>query len=109
MLGQRVRALRKQRGLNQRELAEHADLCGKFISEVERGEKSISLDNLYRVAVALRVPLSLLTRVERSPHRIPDRHAEQILALVVGRRRPAQVQLAHEVLRTILGRKSSGR
>jgi len=103
VLGQRVRELRKQRRLNQRELAKHANLCGKFISEVERGEKSISVDNLYRVAVALKVPLSLLTRVERSPRSVPGRYAEKILALVVGRRRSTEMRRAHDVLRAVLG------
>jgi len=32
-------------------------LSGKFLGEVERGEKSISLDSLAHVARALRVPL----------------------------------------------------
>ena len=56
-LGQRVRTLRKQRGLSQGRLADRAGLSGKFIGEVERGEKSISIDSLYRVSVALEIPL----------------------------------------------------
>ena len=52
-LGQRLRALRKERGLSQERLGTRASLSGKFIGEVERGEKSISVDSLYHVAVAL--------------------------------------------------------
>jgi transcriptional regulator with XRE-family HTH domain len=62
-LGQRLRALRKQRGLSQERLGERSQLSGKFIGEVERGEKSISIDSLYRVSVALEVPLRDLTDV----------------------------------------------
>jgi len=36
-LGQRLRALRRQRGLNQERLGDGAALSGKFIGEVERG------------------------------------------------------------------------
>jgi transcriptional regulator with XRE-family HTH domain len=55
-LGQRLRELRKRQRLSQTALGQHASLSGKFIGEVERGEKSISIDSLDRVAVALRVP-----------------------------------------------------
>jgi len=68
-LGQRLRALRKQRGLSQERLGERSGLSGKFIGEVERGEKSISLDSLYRVAVALKVPLRDLVDVREKPRR----------------------------------------
>ena len=59
-LGQRVRDLRAKRGFSQENLGGRASLSGKFIGEVERGEKSISIDSLYRVSVALAVPLRQL-------------------------------------------------
>ena len=68
-LGQRLRALRKQRGLSQERLGERSGLSGKFLGEVERGEKSISLDNLYRVAVALKVQLRDLANVREKLRR----------------------------------------
>ena len=68
-LGQRLRALRKQRRLSQERLGERSGLSGKFIGEVERGEKSISLDNLYRVAVALKVQLRDLANVREKLRR----------------------------------------
>jgi len=61
--------LRKQRRLSQERLGERSGLSGKFIGEVERGEKSISLDSLYRVAVALKVPLRDLVDVREKPRR----------------------------------------
>ena len=60
-LGQRLRALRKQRLLSQERLGHRSGLSGKFIGEVERGEKSITIDSLYRVAQALKTPLGDLT------------------------------------------------
>jgi transcriptional regulator with XRE-family HTH domain len=65
-LGQRLRALRKQRGLSQERLGERSSLSGKFIGEVERGEKSISIDSLYHVSVALEIPLRELTDVPQA-------------------------------------------
>ena len=43
-LGQRLRELRKQRGLSQERLGDGSSRSGKFIGEVERSEKSISID-----------------------------------------------------------------
>ena len=104
-LGQRLRALRKQRGLSQERLGERASLSGKFIGEVERGEKSISLDSLYRVSVALEIPLRDLTDV-RERHAAPSEEAEKIFALVSGRRRGQDLRKAYEVLRAMFGKAS---
>ena len=69
-LSQRLRALRKQRALSQERLGDRSGLSGKFIGEVERGEKSISIDSLYHLARALRKPMAKIldqrSRVRRS-------------------------------------------
>src|SRR5260221_6947737 len=96
-LGQRVRELRKQSGLSQTELGKRSMLSGKFIGEVERGEKSISIDSLYRVSVALGVPLSLLADVGTTPRSVPTPEAEKILALVMNRHRPKKIRRGYEV------------
>jgi transcriptional regulator with XRE-family HTH domain len=106
-LGQRLRALRKQRGLSQERLGERSGLSGKFIGEVERGEKSISMDSLYRVSVALEVPMRDLTDVRADkPTAVPSEEAERIFALVSGRRRPEELRRAYKVLQAIFGRVS---
>ena len=102
-LGQRLRALRKQHGLSQERLGDRAGLSGKFIGEVERGEKSISIDSLYRVSVALEVPLRQLTDVKPGRRAmVPSEDAEKIFALVSGRHRTTDVRRAYEVLRAML-------
>lgn len=59
--GNRVRALRKERGLSQEALAHVADLDRSYVGQVERGERNISLDNIYRFARALKIsPARLL-------------------------------------------------
>ena len=106
-LGQRLRALRKQRGLSQERLGERSGLSGKFIGEVERGEKSISIDSLYRVSVALEIPLRDLTDVRADkPSAVPTEDAEKIFALVSERRRPEDVRKAFNVLRAMFGKAS---
>ena len=106
-LGERLRALRKERGLSQERLGQRSRLSGKFIGEVERGEKSISVDSLYRVAVALDVPLRELTDVRADrPSAVPTEDAERIFALVTGRRRADDVRKAYHVLRALFDKAS---
>ena len=77
--------------------------AGKFIGEVERGEKSISIDSLYRVSVALEVPLRHLTDVRPGRRAVvPSEAAEKIFAIVSGKHRPLVVRRAYEVLRAML-------
>ena len=106
-LGQRLRALRKQRLLSQERLGHRSGLSGKFIGEVERGEKSISIDSLYHVAVALDIPLRELTDVRADkPTGMPTEDAERIFALVSNRRRPEELRRAYKVLQAMFGRAS---
>jgi transcriptional regulator with XRE-family HTH domain len=56
-LAQAIRHYRKQAKMTQERLGELADLNPKYIGEVERMEKTISVDALARIAKALKVRL----------------------------------------------------
>ncbi|QSR27259.1 transcriptional regulator [Nocardioides aromaticivorans] len=59
--GERVRELRKPLGLSQEELGHRAGLDRTYIGGVERGERNISLDNIWKIAEALEThPRNLL-------------------------------------------------
>jgi transcriptional regulator with XRE-family HTH domain len=101
-LGERLRALRKERGLSQERLGQRSRLSGKFIGEVERGEKSISIDSLYHVSVALEIPLRELTDVRSERQKqAPSAEAQKVFALIAGRRRPGDIRRAYSVLRAM--------
>jgi transcriptional regulator with XRE-family HTH domain len=53
--GERMRELRRQRGLSQEALALACDLDRTYIGGVERGERNVSLVNIHRIAEALAV------------------------------------------------------
>lgn len=55
LLGEAVRARRKKAKFSQEKLAEKADLSTVFISRVERGKESPSVDSLVKIARALGV------------------------------------------------------
>ncbi|HEV2693981.1 MAG TPA: helix-turn-helix transcriptional regulator [Verrucomicrobiae bacterium] len=57
ILGKAIWFHRKQAGFSQEKLAEKAELHPVYISAVERGVKTISLDALIRITKALNVRL----------------------------------------------------
>ena len=66
-LGQTIRDLRKNRGYSQETFAQAVGLHRTYISDIERGERNVSLHNLVRIANTLELPLSqLLGIAERS-------------------------------------------
>lgn len=58
--GERVRELRKQKGLSQEQLAFSADLHRTYIGMIERAEKNITLVNIAKIAEALEVTINEL-------------------------------------------------
>lgn len=59
-LGQRIRAIRTDRGLSQEALADACGLDRTYVSGVERGVRNPSLDSLNALASGLKVTLSVL-------------------------------------------------
>ncbi len=61
-IGANIRNLRKKAGLSQERLAEMADLHPVYISQVEGGKKAVSVEALWKISKAVRVPMSVLLR-----------------------------------------------
>jgi transcriptional regulator with XRE-family HTH domain len=62
ILGEAVRAERIKAGLSQEQLAEKADLTRNYIGNIERAEYKLSVEVLARIAKALKLRVSDLTR-----------------------------------------------
>ncbi len=60
--GQCVRKYRDAKEYSQETLAEKADLDRTYISDIERGTRNPGIRNVVRIAVALGVTVSQLTR-----------------------------------------------
>lgn len=60
--GEKVRFIRKERGLSQEQLAHNANLHRTYIGMIERAEKNITLLNIEKIAKALDVPVHELLK-----------------------------------------------
>jgi transcriptional regulator with XRE-family HTH domain len=76
-VGQRLRALREERGLSLRALAERCGLSFNAISRIEHGDHSPTVASLHLLATALGVPITAFFEDRR----------EQSVVLVRGERR----------------------
>ena len=59
-IGQRIKFLREQASMSQKDLAYTADLDRSYIASVESGCRNISIVNIEKIANALNVPLKEL-------------------------------------------------
>ena len=55
ILARNMRRLRTSAGLSQEELADRSGLHRTYISSVERAQRNVSLDNLFKIALGLKV------------------------------------------------------
>lgn len=68
--GQHLRALRHERLMTLEQMAEGADLHPNYVGSVERGERNISLFNIWRLANSLDVDAGrLLAKLPVAPDR----------------------------------------
>src|ERR1700722_1829947 len=65
-VGPRVRALREAMGLSLRELALRCGVSAAMLSQVERGETSLTLQVAARIAAGLELRLSQLLRLNEA-------------------------------------------
>jgi len=59
-IGQRIRQIREQKKMTQKELSDLSDLDRSYITSVENGQRNISIINLEKLANALGVSLCKL-------------------------------------------------
>ena len=55
LIGKKIRELRLKQGFSQEELADSAGVARAYMGRVERGEQNISIQNLIKIALALKL------------------------------------------------------
>jgi len=63
--GERVRQERLKQNLSQEELASRAGVHRTYIGMIERAEKNITLENIEKIANALKISLDKLMNLEK--------------------------------------------
>lgn len=56
-IGQRIKELREQTNMSQKDLAYAADLDRSYIASIENGQRNVSIINIEKIATALNVTL----------------------------------------------------
>jgi transcriptional regulator with XRE-family HTH domain len=78
ILGERLRNLRKEKGLSQEELAAIAEVHFSYIGKLERGEMNATIESLHNIMNALEVPMEDLFRFIQ-PNAGKDTHTLSII------------------------------
>lgn len=84
LLGERVRAFRKQHGLTQEEMAFRCGMHASHITLLENGNRNPTLETLERLAEGMEIPLTDLLDYEKEPQtKCYDETTNKILAYVL--------------------------
>ncbi|MGF7048395.1 transcriptional regulator with XRE-family HTH domain [Paenibacillus sp. DS2015] len=104
LVGERIKDIRKLRGLSQEALAEKAGFNQSYIGFIERAERNISMMNLEKIAGALDVGVyELFTYLKEQEGLIEESPVKDILSLL-RERDLKDLEMARNVLTEIFGR-----
>lgn len=80
LLGERIRDYRMKKGLSQEELAHRADMHTAHLGQIERGEKSPTIDSIEKIVNALGITFEELFSFETRPTENKESMVEKITA-----------------------------
>ncbi|KAF6581252.1 MULTISPECIES: helix-turn-helix domain-containing protein [Paenibacillus] len=102
LVGARIRALRKEKGLSQESLGEKGGFHFSYIGQIERGEKNVSLINIAKIANALDVNLIQLFAYVNEDIKVTKHETDiQEIVKILQKSSPEKVRLARNVIREI--------
>jgi transcriptional regulator with XRE-family HTH domain len=80
LIGQRIRQYRAAKGINQEEMAHRSNMHTSHLGQIERGEKSATLDSLEKIVDALDITFEELFSFDRIPPNIDAPLIEKIVS-----------------------------
>lgn len=99
IIGKRIKASREEKGLTQEYLAERLDVSNAFISKIERGKTSVSLDRLSEICHVLEESMEyMITGADNSN---ADYLRNEIIAMLEGCS-SAKIKLIAQVIKPII-------
>lgn len=101
-VGERIRAIRKAKGLTQQQLAELSGLDDAYVGSLERGERNFSIDTLEKVVLALEVPTAdLFLSIENSNDQYIQQKAIDEYSVIIHRLSPKKINKFTKVITEI--------
>ena len=95
MFGDRLKEIRKSKGLSQKDLAEKLNVTQQTISHFESGDKIPKIETMRRIAAALKIPASELFR-EYIPDASGPDHSGFLFEWEVEKRLPPGYHLQYD-------------
>ncbi|MFI8713231.1 helix-turn-helix domain-containing protein [Brevibacillus brevis] len=105
LVGEKIRYIRKARGLTQESLAERSDLSFSYISDVERGERNISLASLEKIIIALDVmpgELFNFQNLDINPGIDDKRMIIEVIRSLLMERQTQEVKFIHQITKEFI-------
>jgi transcriptional regulator with XRE-family HTH domain len=99
LVGNRIRQLRKGKGLSQEDLGDKSDLHYTHIGAIERGEKNWSIDTLVKVAEGLNVTVNDLLVLPSKPADI--RNLKKGIIAEINESSPGALRLFSDMVRDV--------
>lgn len=97
-IGIRIRAAREKIGLTREQFAEAVDLSALYIGQIERGQRTMSLNTFVRILECLHVDPNEIIFGEQEEQQIDTSGVQAFLKKCNGR----EMKLAEEMLKLIL-------
>ena len=98
LVGQRLRSYRLQLGLSQERVAELSGCHPTYIGQVERGEKTATIESIAKIASAIDVPLSKLFEKIDGKTTYGEDIASKCYELLLGKSKSEQEQIYRIIL-----------
>ncbi|MEC0106772.1 helix-turn-helix transcriptional regulator [Paenibacillus taichungensis] len=105
-VGERIRTLRKEKKYTQEFLSEKSGVHITYISDIERGERNISMETLEKLLIALEaqpVEVFRIEGIEGIEKRTNRKEIIEALNALLAGRQPEEVQMILRLAKDVLG------
>lgn len=96
LLGKRIREERLKLGFTQEKLAEQVDVTDSYIGQIERGERSLSLETLVKISNILGVTIDYLLG---DSVKIEDKELYAELLQILNKRSSGEKRMALDIVK----------
>ncbi|MBQ4901239.1 helix-turn-helix transcriptional regulator [Paenibacillus sp. Marseille-P2973] len=106
LIGERIRTLRKEKEYTQEYLSEKSGIHVTYISDIERGERNISMETLEKVIIALEIrPVEVFRfeGIEGIEERANKQELIEALNSLLAGRKIEEVKLVLRLAKEVLG------